>query len=118
VQAAGPGGWRARGDRGDGRTRAAARQPVPCVGWGRPRGGHGASAGSRLGWLRGGAGTGASSGSPRWARIRAIPRGAAMVAPRRSRPPQAGHARTSRPKLRRNSSALATWRGRTCAGRT
>ena len=37
-------------------------------------------------------------------------RGSAMVATRRSRPPQAGHASTSRPKVRRNSSAQATWR--------
>ncbi len=40
--------------------------------------------------------------------MRAITRGAAMVATRRSRPPQSGHARTSRPKVRRRSSARAT----------
>ena len=33
-----------------------------------------------------------------------------MVASRRSRPPQSGHASTSRPKVRRNNSAQATWR--------
>ncbi len=36
--------------------------------------------------------------------MRAITRGSAMVATKRSRPPQSGHARTSRPKVRRRSS--------------
>ena len=45
--------------------------------------------------------------------MRAITRGSAMVATWRRRPPRAGHASTSRPKVWRNNSARATWRGRT-----
>lgn len=48
--------------------------------------------------------------------MRAMTRGSAMVATRRSRPPQSGHARTSRPKVRRSNSAQATWRARRGAG--
>ena len=88
-------GWRAGGKRAHGGARGTPRG-VPRAG-GRRGGLTGAASGSQLG-VRGGAGRGGSTGSPRWVGMVAITRGSAMVANNRSRPPQSGHASTSRPK--------------------
>jgi hypothetical protein len=57
-----------------------------------------------------------SVGSRRWRRMRSITAACSMSAMRRRRPPQRGHARTSRPKLRRMRSAQRGAGGR--GGRT
>jgi len=60
-----------------------------------------------VGGERAGAGSGVPVGSPRWRKIRATTGGSSIVAMKRRRPPQPGHARTSIAKTRRSSSAHA-----------
>src|SRR5207244_9900734 len=72
--------------------------------------------GSGRGWERGGGGragkgAGGSVGRPRWPRIWRSTSAASIVAMTDMRPPQRGHARTSRSKTRRIKSAHLQSRG-------